>query len=68
MVNEAPTQSPDAQTASILLDLDLFQERFDEPWGVEEDAEVWDFLERLRDRKNEVFEASITEKTRRLFE
>jgi len=51
-----------------LLDLDLFQERFDEPWGVEEDAEVWDFLERLRDRKNEVFEASITEKTRRLFE
>lgn len=68
VVNEAPTQSPDAQTASILLDLDLFQERFDEPWGVEEDAEVWDFLERLRDRKNEVFEASITEKTRRLFE
>lgn len=68
MINEAPTQSPDAQTVSVLLDLDLFQERFDQPWGVEEDAAVWEFLERLRDRKNEVFEASITDKTRRLFE
>lgn len=67
VVNEAPTQSPDAQTASILLDLDLFQERFEEPWGIEDDEAVWDFLEKLRDRKNEVFEASITDKTRRLF-
>jgi uncharacterized protein (TIGR04255 family) len=67
VVNESPAQSPNAQTATILLDLDLFQERFDEPWGVEEDESVWDFLERLRERKNEVFEASITEKTRGLF-
>lgn len=67
VVNESPAQSLDARTVSILLDLDLFQERFDQPWSVEDDAAIWEFLEQLRDRKNEIFEASITEKTRRLF-
>lgn len=68
IVNETPVVSPDDETAvSIQLDLDLFQERFEEPWSADEDAAVWRFLEQLHDRKNEVFEASITDTTRRLF-
>ena len=66
ILNEAPTQAPNPETTSILLDFDLFRERFDRPWKVDENNEVWEFMERLHQRKNEVFEASITEKTRRL--
>ncbi len=66
IVNETPLPPPDDETTSIQLDLDLFRERFAEPWPVSEDAAVWDFLEQLHDRKNEVFEASITDATRRL--
>lgn len=68
IVNETPVTSPDEETSiSIQLDFDLFQERFENPWPAEEEAAVWSFLEQLHDRKNEVFEASITNTTRRLF-
>jgi uncharacterized protein (TIGR04255 family) len=68
IVNETPVPPPENvdATTSIQLDLDLFREAFTEPWPVEEDAAVWGFLEQLHDRKNEVFEASITDATRRL--
>ncbi len=66
IVNETPVPPPNDETTSIQLDLDLFRE-LEEPWAVDEDAAVWDFLEQLHDRKNEVFEASITDATRRLF-
>lgn len=67
IVNEAPTPSLDQETTtSIRLDLDLFRERFGEPWRADEDGAVWEYLEQLHNRKNEVFEASITEETRRL--
>lgn len=46
--------------ASILLDIDLFRE-YEQP--VDGD-EAWRFLERLRVRKNDVFEACITERAR----
>jgi uncharacterized protein (TIGR04255 family) len=67
IVNETPVPSPnDDSTASIQFDIDLFRE-LAEPWTADEDAAVWSFLEQLHDRKNEVFEASITDAARRLF-
>jgi len=66
IVNETPVPPPNDQTISIQLDLDLFRERFAEPWSMDEDAAVWGFLEQLHERKNKVFEASITDATRRL--
>jgi uncharacterized protein (TIGR04255 family) len=66
IVNESPTAPPNPNITSILLDFDLFREQFQEPWSADEDSTVWAFLEQLHDRKNEVFEASITERTRRL--
>lgn len=66
IINEAPAPSPDQTTTSIRLDLDLFREWFGEPWRADQDEAVWEFLEQLHDRKNEVFEASITDATRRL--
>ncbi len=50
--------------SSILLDLDLSRESI---WTIEEQERIWQALEVLRTRKNEVFEASITDAARRLF-
>ena len=65
VVNEAPVWPPDQDAAMLQLDFDLFWERFEEPWQADDDTEVWGFLEQLHVRKNELFEASITKKTRR---
>lgn len=65
VVNEAPVRTPDREAALLQLDFDLFKEQFEEPWRADDDNELWAFLERLHVRKNEAFEASITEKTRR---
>ncbi len=65
IVNETPALPPDDETTSIQLDFDLFRELV-EPWTADEDAAAWRFLEQLHDRKNEVFEATITDATRRL--
>lgn len=66
IINEAPEVAPEEGTLSVRLDLDLFREQYEEPWMTDEDTMVWEFLERLHERKNEVFEASVTNKTRRL--
>ncbi len=66
ILNEAPAEPPNPDTVSIRLDFDLFREQFDQPWKVDEVDAVWEFMERLHQRKNEIFEASITEETRRL--
>jgi uncharacterized protein (TIGR04255 family) len=66
IINEAPEVSTEEGTLSVRLDLDLFREQYEEPWPVDDDTMVWEFLERLHDRKNEIFEASITNRTRRL--
>jgi uncharacterized protein (TIGR04255 family) len=66
VVNQATAQPPDLETTSILLDFDLFREEYEEPWRADDDAAVWEFLEHLHDRKNEYFERSITDETRRL--
>ncbi|HJT56470.1 MAG TPA: TIGR04255 family protein, partial [Ktedonobacteraceae bacterium] len=57
----APSVVPNA--TSIILDIDLFRQQI---WQ-SEDQDIWDFLEALRHRKNDVFKASITKKTEELF-
>jgi uncharacterized protein (TIGR04255 family) len=54
-----PSNKPD--TVSILLDFDLFNEELRLP-----EDDFWLYLEQLRIRKNQIFENSITEKTREL--
>ena len=53
--------SPPGQTC-ILLDIDLFRTT-ELP---QEEASLWDFIERLRIRKNKAFEECITDSTREL--
>jgi uncharacterized protein (TIGR04255 family) len=53
---------PGAGIIPIILDLDLF---VDNP-VVANEEELWSLFEKLRVRKNEYFEASITDKTREL--
>ncbi|MCR4471070.1 TIGR04255 family protein [Burkholderia sp. SCN-KJ] len=56
-----PQSEPD--TLSFLLDFDVFSACELTPSG----DEVWDTLAQLRNRKNELFEASITDAARGLF-
>lgn len=62
VINLALDEPPAPNSVSILLDFDVFRQAEYPP----ETEEVWGFLDRLRDRKNELFEACITEKTREL--
>jgi uncharacterized protein (TIGR04255 family) len=57
----APTKP---NTCAIVLDIDLFRHD-DIP---QDENEIWKVFEDLRKRKNEIFEACITDKTRRLFD
>lgn len=66
LLNEALAPPPRPNTVSVILDFDLFRERFDDPWSSKQDEEMWHFLERLHVRSNEMFEASITDKTKEL--
>jgi uncharacterized protein (TIGR04255 family) len=49
---------------SFILDIDIFRLQI-EDW---DDETTWAFLERLRHRKNEIFEACITDRTRELID
>ncbi len=64
IINEAlvPRTTPDF--ISVILDFDLFRQQ---TWQADDEG-IWRFVEELRRRKNEVFEASITDKARRLFD
>jgi uncharacterized protein (TIGR04255 family) len=64
VVNEAPVRAPDREAALLQLDFDLFREQFEEPWRAEDETKLWEFFEQLHTRKNEIFESSITERTR----
>lgn len=66
ILNEGIATPIDEKHISFIFDIDLFQEKVAQPWRIEEEQSVWEFLEILRTRKNEFFEASITEKTREL--
>jgi uncharacterized protein (TIGR04255 family) len=64
LINQRLVDRPSPEVVSVVLDFDLF--RVGE-WDAQDDGPIWDFLEVLHDRKNEAFEASITEDARRLF-
>jgi len=63
ILNEAIIPPPRPEVVSVLLDIDLFRD-VDVP-GDEE--ALWALFEELHVRKNDVFEASITDRTRELF-
>ena len=64
IINEAFTPPTSPELVSVILDFDLFREHI---WQ-SDDKEIWRFIEELRHRKNLAFEASITDKTRRLID
>lgn len=66
VINQAPGRSPDESSVAIRLDFDLFRELYDDPWPVDDKPRVWGYLEKLHEREYQVFEASITDTTRRL--
>lgn len=49
---------------SIVLDIDIFRLGI-QSW---QDAELWEFMDKLRDRKNQIFEGCITDRTRELID
>jgi uncharacterized protein (TIGR04255 family) len=57
-----PTEEDDQNLLPILLDIDLFCEVDLQP----DSYDYWELLETMRTRKNEIFEACITDKTREL--
>ncbi len=63
LINQAVIPSTRQGVVSVVLDVDLFRDK-DVPGT---DKEIWQFFEKLRIRKNEIFEACITDATRELF-
>jgi uncharacterized protein (TIGR04255 family) len=62
VLNEAMVPPPRDNVASVLLDIDLYRDT-DIPT---EDEAIWAIFEQLRVRKNEAFEACITDAARKL--
>jgi len=64
LLNETIVPPPNPESVSIVLDIDLFSD-LNVPTDEEE---VWKFFEDLHVRKNQIFEACITDRTRELIE
>lgn len=64
LLNEAIIEPVTPTSVSVALDIDVFRTE-EVPQG---DEDLWELLEKLRNRKNEIFEACITDKARELFE
>lgn len=62
ILNEALAPQIDPTVWPVILDFDLFRE---DVWE-SDDAAIWQLLEKFRTRKNDLFEASITDATRKL--
>lgn len=62
VINEAIAPPMNPEVVTVIFDLDLFRQQIWES----NDEEIWSFLDKLRERKNEVFEASITDRTKEL--
>jgi uncharacterized protein (TIGR04255 family) len=63
ILNAGLTVSPLVKTTSFLLDIDVSQETR----LPRNDDALWSLVEQIRDLKNRIFEASITDRSRRLF-
>lgn len=64
MINQTIVPPNTEDTVSVVLDIDLFRDH-DVP---QTEDSIWECLEQLHRAENRVFEASITEATRRLIE
>jgi uncharacterized protein (TIGR04255 family) len=62
LINEAIAPPINSEVVTVILDLNLFRQQV---WD-SDNEDIWHFLAELRHRKNEIFEASITERTRGL--
>lgn len=62
VLNQAILQ-PSEKELPVLLDIDLYREA---DFSIDQEEEVWKLLDSFRVRKNQVFEACITDKTREL--
>lgn len=62
LINQTLVPAPENDCLSVILDIDLFRE-VDIPDGEEE---IWHLFDLFRERKNQVFEACITEQLREL--
>ena len=62
VLNQALIPPPAPKIVSVLLDIDLYSDS-DLP---SDDQGLWERFEAFHDRKNKVFEASITDRVRRL--
>ena len=63
LLNETIGESPKPGCVALILDIDLFRED-----DIPKDEEgIWQLFEILRVRKNEIFEACITDRARELF-
>lgn len=65
ILTEAVVPPSDPASASLVLDIDLFKEG---TIPAEDGAQLWSEFEVLRDRKDVIFEACITEETRRMIQ
>lgn len=64
VINETIIESASQNVISVVLDIDIFR-NVDLP---ADEESIWAFFEELRYRKNDVFEACVTDKARELFE
>ena len=62
VINTGIEESPVQDCMNVLFDVDVFVPHTN---GIAIDA-IWPLLERLRDRKNDIFEAAITDEVRRI--
>jgi uncharacterized protein (TIGR04255 family) len=62
IINEAIVPPANPDVVSIVLTFTLYRRQV---WS-SDDEDIWHFLEKLRHRQNELFEATITERTREL--
>ena len=63
VITEAIDRTADPGRTAVILDIDLWRDQ-DVP---QSDAELWTLFEALRNRKDDVFEACITDETRKEF-
>lgn len=62
ILNQAAAAPVKPETVAVILDIDLFREA--PAWNADDGETIWRYMEVLHRRKNEVFEACITENAR----
>jgi uncharacterized protein (TIGR04255 family) len=61
LITETSVQPAAPNVISTILDIDVFVQR-----DMLDESGAWEIIDRLRERKNEVFEACITDRVRDL--